>query len=344
MYFQIKWLQFILLVILQPIFCLLGILNSIFIILVINNVNKKFLFKDVMYKHILINSLYNLFLSIFMLLSLVNTCVFYGSNRFCSSVFRTESAQYFKIISGEFLVNILKTCSNFSYIFFSFSRLILVSNLKEKLSVLGKFENLNLFLYSLILILFSSVISVYKLFEFRLNEVNISTLGFPYEVYNELFCGNFGQLCHFMDFLKIFNNSFNDIVLFVFNVVLDLILLKYFKKDLQHKFDTRSPNADNSDLIRSKTNIDRMIITTGLVYFVSHMPEFCVTLGLLIYRENVRNFCTNYNACLILNDEARFFALISILFQFYILLLYSRNFRESFLNLLDRLKALTIRR
>ena len=65
-------------------------------------------------------------------------------------------------------------------------------------------------------------------------------------------------------------------------------------------------------------------------------PSFVWPLVLLVFRERVRHFCTNYNACLILNEEARFFTLISILFQFYILLLYNRNFRESFFDLLER--------
>ncbi len=342
-YFLIKWLQFILIVILQPLFCLLGILNNTLVIVVINNKNKQFLFRDVMYKHILINSMFNLCLSVLMLLSLVNTCVFYESNRFCSSVFRSDSAQYFKIVGGEFLVNALKTCSNFSYIFFSFSRLILVANLKETLVVFRKFENLNLYLYTFAVVLFGLLLSAYKLFEFQLNEVNVAAIGFPYEIYNEQYCGLFGQYCRFMDFLKIFNDSFNDIALFTCNILIDLILLRFFKKDLKHKVDTRSPNADNSDLIRSKKNIDRMIMTTGLIYFVSHMPEFCVTIGLLVFRERVRNFCTNYNACLVLNEEARFFTLISILFQFYILLLYNRNFRESFFDLLERFKLFILR-
>ena len=131
---------------------------------------------------------------------------------------------------------------------------------------------------------------------------------------------------------------FNDVFLFIVNIIVDLFLFKYFKEDIQHKFETRGPNADNSNLIKSKKNIDRMLILTGLIFFLSHMPEFCVTLMRLIFRENILKFCENYNTCGILNDEARFFTLISVVFQFYILLLYNRNFRDSFGNLFDRIK------
>ena len=196
-YIFIKWLEYVLLVILQPLFCGIGIINNILVIIVINNKSKKMLFKDVMYKHIFLNSLFNIGLSIFMLLSLINTCVFYESNRFCSTVSRTESAQYFKIIGGEFMVNLLRTCSNLSFIFFSLSRLILVANLKERILVFKKFETLNLFIYSAILIFFGILTSLFKFFDYGINEVYISKIGFPYEIHNENLCYAFRENCHF---------------------------------------------------------------------------------------------------------------------------------------------------
>ena len=55
-YYIIKLVEFILLVILAPIFCFIGIIHNILIILVISNKTMKNHFQASMYKHILINS------------------------------------------------------------------------------------------------------------------------------------------------------------------------------------------------------------------------------------------------------------------------------------------------
>ena len=59
-YYFLKWLQFILLVVLQPIFCFLAIITNLLSIVCICNKNKKKDFADPMYSHIIINAFFNI--------------------------------------------------------------------------------------------------------------------------------------------------------------------------------------------------------------------------------------------------------------------------------------------
>ena len=134
-----------------PIFGFVGLINNVLILLTLRNKNKKKLFTDQMYTYIQINSLFNIFYCLVIITSLVNICINNHSySLYCSSVYTKIGAQYFKIIVQHFLGYVLRTCINVSYLFFSFSRFILVSNLKKKL-IFRKFLNLNMKKYVVLL-------------------------------------------------------------------------------------------------------------------------------------------------------------------------------------------------
>ena len=143
-YMTLKWLQFILLTLLQPLFGLIGLINNTLVLITIRHKEKEKLFKDKMYKHLQINALFNIFYSLLMIFALINTCIaIHANSLYCSMFYTSIWAQYFKIIVQNFLGNVLAICVNVSYLFFSFSRLIEVSNLKER-KFFEKFQNLNL--------------------------------------------------------------------------------------------------------------------------------------------------------------------------------------------------------
>ena len=59
-FYLIKWLQFILLTILQPFLCLIGLTNNVLTLCVIRNRTKRKDFNSQMYKHIQINAIFNI--------------------------------------------------------------------------------------------------------------------------------------------------------------------------------------------------------------------------------------------------------------------------------------------
>ena len=107
--YLVKFVQFVLLIVLKPLFCVVTMATNIMIILVITNKSKKKAFKDQMYKLLLLNAVFNIVYSVIMALKLVNECLFYNSPLFCSSVYQTIESQYFKVIySYQVVVGVFK--------------------------------------------------------------------------------------------------------------------------------------------------------------------------------------------------------------------------------------------
>ena len=106
--------------------------------------------------------------------------------------------------------------------------------------------------------------------------------------------------------------------------------------ELKKKQELRGANADNADIKKHQNNVDNMILLNGLAYSVSHVPEFIVSLLLLIFRHKLLKFCKKYNSCQLVKDEAKSLTLISSVCQFYILLAFNENFRTVFKNMFSR--------
>jgi len=188
------------------------------------------------------------------------------------------------------------------------------------------------------------LISLFKLFQYEIiwKKNNRDSLAdYPLEILNELRCffEEYKSRCKFFDSLKIVNNSFNDILFFVFNIALDLFMLKYFNQAIDHKISLRKSNADNTDLLNKKKKVNRLVVLNGVLFFISHMPEFIIAILLLSFRDKITHFCSNQIPCDLLNEEAQFFNLISIMCTFYLLLIFDRNFKESFHSRVEQLKA-----
>ena len=343
-FYGIKWLQFILLTIIQPIFGFIGLINNLMVLLVIYNKNKKKLFKDPMYRHIQINATFNILVCLVMILSLINDCIDGNAHSpYCSSVYMENSAQYFKIIFSNFLGDIFRTGMNVTYIFFSLHRFILVSNSKEN-KFFKRIYNLNLKIYLLFILIFSVLINLFRIFQYEIKQFFDSIQIFPYEIFNEVLCNNAIVLgykikCKLLDIFKLINKSFNGIFLFVLNFAIDVFILKHFNKDIDHKIEIRSGDADISDLIKKKKKVNRMVIINSTIYFISHVPEFVVSVLLISFKKEIYKICGNQGICDLINEEAQFFNSISIMMNFYVLLLFDKNFRESFDNLKENLKS-----
>jgi hypothetical protein len=162
------------------------------IILVIKNKSMKREFQQPMYKHIIINAVFNIVYCLIMVLKMINTCIFYGPSVFCSNVYQEIWAQQFKIIFIHFLGNAIKMCSNFSYLILSFSRLLLITKKKNQDLDRGlKHGNTITFNYVFLLILLGCSLSLFKLFQYRVNNQfagDITNKGFPFEKRDEEYC------------------------------------------------------------------------------------------------------------------------------------------------------------
>jgi hypothetical protein len=342
-YYFLKWLQLILLVILQPILGAIGQINNILVIMTILNKKHRHDFKDPMYSHILINATFNIIYCSVLMLNLVNTCLSFRSTIFCSTIFQEDSTQLFKIIVIHFLGNVFRMCSNLSYLFFSFRRLVLVSMYKES-SIFNRMTQINLKLYTFLIITFCSILSLFRIFQYDINFDRNPRKDFPFETRDEFFCQNKLNAiqCIFFNSFKILNRFLNDILSVILNVIIDFCLFKNFNLHLKEKVALTRRNIYldldfHKDIKKKKKNLNRMILLNGFIYILSHIPEFLSSILLIVFSKKISHFCFVRLSCDLVNEEMAIFSLISIVTQFYIFLMFDKNFRKSFIEIKARL-------
>ena len=330
-FYLIKWLQYLLLTLLQPIFSIIGIITNMFTIIVINNKCNKKVFGHSMYRFIQINSSFNIIYCIIMILKLMNTCIFYASSVYCSTIYQNESAQYFKIIIIHFFGNAIKICCNISYLFFSFNRLLLIIIHKSNI-VAKKLTKFEIIFYYVSLLCISCFLSSFKLFQYKINSLKDFRKDFPYEVRDEYICDEEINKsdCKLFNSFKISNHILNDVLCVFLNIGIDIFLIRKFHFYLEKKSHLIVDLDQHTNIKKSKKNINRMILWNSILYIISHLPELITSLLLIIFAKEITLFCNFNLSCDIINEEAEFFCLISIVFQFYIFKIFDRNFRDGF--------------
>jgi hypothetical protein len=327
--FLIKWIQFILLILLHPIFCFFGIFTNILTMIVIKH--KKKVFKERMYSFIILNAVFNILYCTIIILKLMNECVSFDSPLFCSILYQKDTFQSFKIVLYHFGGNVIKTSMNISYLFFALSRLILITD-KKNVAFL-KFIRFNFKLFIVLIGIFSILLSLYKLFQYEINDEKDPIKDFPNEIRNENYCqlkNNFE--CKIFNFLELFNSFINDILFVFLNFFMDMSLIKIIKRNMENKKKTNAKKKLESieEEKNKKIKLNRMVVLNLSLYLISHLPGFIVSLILIIFSNKLKNFCQFKLSCDLINEEAQFFFIISITFQYFIFNYFNKKFNDSF--------------
>ena len=342
----IQLTEYVLIIVLNPIFAFFGMLTNLMVVLVIYNFknftsdkrNKMKKSNHSMFKHILIHSFFNFFYCFIISFKPLNECLIFTSSLFCSPVYTDRSAQYFKIIFTEFLGNMTKTCSNISYVAITFSRLLIMP--KKSKSCLNKFENLKLKYYFLILVVFSSLLSGFKFFQFNIDHFEdvIYSRQFPSEQSNKRYCiSNKNTIfeCEILGIIKVVNSVINDIFFFIVTVILDIIVLSGLSKMIKSKKEIVD-NFHEIEENKKKKRIQKMVFINGLVFVFSHLPELIVSVYLL--NQSQLSICEISN-CDKLSELAQFFIFFSMLSQFFINKNYNSIFLESYNQIISNIEA-----
>jgi hypothetical protein len=332
LFFLLKWLQYIIEIFVRPILCFVGITMNILTLVIIKNRKHSKHFKFPMYKHIHFNALFNICFCFIYSFSLVNICIFPKSS-FCSSALKNESSQYLKIYFIYFLGNTFRLCCNFSYISFCLSRCISTISIGE--SGLKKWnEKLNTKLFYSSIFMLSFSFSIFKLFENKVNEIYSNfDKNFPFNSYDVRYCGleTVNTHCKLFWSLNLVNNFLNNILFLFLSVIIDVLMIRFSSKIIAEKRALNCPHL--KEAIEFKARLNKMIITNASLFFISHIPEFVVTLLLIIFHSTLLDFCFNVFSCFELIEMAQTFHFISIGFQFFISLKFDRNFLNSFLEI-----------
>ena len=252
-----KWIQYLVEVYYQPIFAAIGLVTNSLTILVIVSKKDPHLTKNfcnVMYKHILANSAFNIVYCVIKLLSLVNICIFPRSS-FCSHIYKTEFSQYLKIYVFYFFGNATRLCYNISFIMFTISRYCVSTSNKSK--AFKKFENMNASIFYLLIILLCLSFSSFKVFQYNVNRFSIDIdANYPFDAYSVSYCGKVfdEQLknrtslvvgkCRGFTALNVVNIVLNNVVFFFICICADICLVIFTKKNVRNK-KSMFPSADN---------------------------------------------------------------------------------------------------
>jgi hypothetical protein len=339
LFYLFKWLQYIIEVYFQPFFCVFGLITNFLSIKVIRNRRHVKHFKNPMYKHILFNAWFNVSLCIIYSFSLINICIFPKSS-FCSSVLKYETSQYFKIYGIFFMGNSLRLCCNFSYIFFSVSRGVLSTSSRES-KLRHWFEHLNTRIFYSSLFALTVCFSIFKVFEYKPSEIyNTFEKDFPYNAYDLKFCEKFlinepmiysPVKCRLMWSMNLVNNILNNVIFLFLSLIIDVVMIRFSRSLIRQKMILNSPQL--KEAIKFKEELNKMIVVNGELYFVSHFPEFFVTLMLIVFKSRFVEFCYVAFSCSELIEMAQRFHLIPIAWQFFILYHFDHNFIKSFADL-----------
>jgi len=338
-YFTFKWTQYIFEVFFKAIFCSIGIVTNTINILVVKNKNNKKIQKSLLYKHILMNSIFNVLFCIISLLSLMNDCIFFATS-YCSSIYKYESVQYYKIYGVHFLGNAIRLCCNLSYITICLSRFFL-STANESNKLAKKFENLNLKKFYFLIVFISLLLNLFKVFEFSVNDFySFNNFNFPFDNYGINFCENtetfttaFAIKCTLFPILDVLNNLLNNVVFLFISVVIDVALIRFTSMTVKQKKAIITDEKQLAEVLTFKQKINKMIVTNGLIFFLSHMPEFCVTLFVVALKKKLSFFCLYFFTCTEMIEISQVFSLVSISLVFFIYIKFDKNFKSSFSDL-----------
>ena len=286
-----------------------------------------------MFKHIVTHSVFNVIYCGISILRLINECS--SNSLFCSTLYTTRAAQWFRVVVIEFAGNAVKTCCNVSYLGISLSRFILMKDKPSRcFSCLAR---LNFKVYALVLLAFGSLLSVFKLFDYSIDEFYYGSFKkryFPTESYNYFSClllkkkYNKYFSCGMIDVAKLANYVVNDVVFFVVVVGLDLVLIGIVSKVVENKKKMVKKSGDEES--KKKKKITRMVVVNNVVFLVAHLPELVIVVLVLAYNESLMLLCVYNYECDNLSRMAQFFLFVSIVSQFSINKKFNKVFDESF--------------
>ena len=342
--YLVEWFQYIIDVYFRTFLCCFGILTNFLTISVIRNKKHVKSFNNKMYKHILVNALFNILFSSTQLLALMNICIF-PKTSFCSDVYKDIAVQYINIYFILFLGNSFRLTCTFSYISFSVTRFSL-STLKANNKCRIFIEKINLKRYYSIYFLVSLLFSSFLIYEHRVNS-NFSKLDVDFlnDAYDVRYCEkinfefqkwhriffvsqSFFNKCNLFKSLNLINNIIKNVLSLILSLVLDILMIRYSSKVIEKKKALNCPHLEEA--LKLKTKLNKMIITNGILFFISHLPEFIVTVVFIFSKSYILSlFCTLAYHCSDLLKTAQSFFFLSIAFQIFIFLKFDKNFQKS---------------
>ena len=142
--------------------------------------------------------------------------------------------------------------------------------------------------------------------------------------------------CHLIPALNLTNSILNNIVFLVISLAIDILMIIFTNKNLERKLRLSHDPKHINEAVELKKNITKMILTNGIVFFLSHIPEFTFTFAFVIFKSEFGVFCFYFLNCEKLVELTQTLTFLPISLNFFIFLRFDHHFRESFLELAKR--------
>jgi hypothetical protein len=182
-------------------------------------------------------------------------------------------------------------------------------------------------------LVFSLLISLFKIFDYEINEIYLAVKTFPYEIYDIGNCNKNDSYCLLFRGLNIVNDFIKDVLIIFLNALIDIILFKNSKDNLRLKKKLTKDANKLTAAIELKNKLNRMIFINGVVFIIAYLPEFLVYIMLIAFDKQLNIFCDQYMSCREFTEFGQIFNYISFFFQFFILKKFNKNFNHNYIHL-----------
>ena len=192
------------------------------------------------------------------------------------------------------------------------------------------------------------LLNVYIVMEYKVDlPYSMSDQNPPYNAYDIVYCGDsrrrlaptFLLRCKIFPILNLINSVLNNIVYLCVGVLIDILLILFTNANLKHKKNLTNDVNILNEAVNFKVKVNKMIIVNGILYFVSHLPQFVITVAFFVLKKQLAGFCYFYFLCDDFLEILQTSSLISISFSFFIYLKFDNNIRGSYADIMKKMKS-----
>ena len=332
---MIEWADFVGPVIMFPMVSALGfILNGLTVVVISRKKYNDEYFKGArMYQIIYYNSLFNMIECFIALLSLYGKCIRYQSI-YCPSAMEDSDFHIYRVAVTNYGIEAFKTCSIVMGLGFSLDRYFNISDSKSRLVL--KFQSMNIKGIVMFALVFGFVSSFYETLEDNSFLFSLRLFGYPAIMvfYNSQYWVAVVHEIHFF---------INDSVIFILNLIVDLLLVIQIRKDLakKKKINLKTLKASKSkqshtrktlnEIKKSYDDTNKMVLLSLGLYVVCRLPELAFEIHLFLFKRSSRvgsySFLCLYGLCVFQKDFSQFLYLFSYCLNIISYYKYNKNFR-----------------
>jgi hypothetical protein len=339
-----------------PLACFIGFVLNYFVIKTVAMNEEKDLKED-MYKYMKANAVFNCIYCVIYIFYPMNSCLELVSTSFCSSIYSTQFAQYFKIVVLTYFGETVKMCANITYIMMSLNRYMLVGkDHPPRLVKLAKLEFKWVIRGSFLI---CALVNIGHGFEFTIaGETEFvpifdnSIYDYTHHEYNI----NFGFMKFYItqypavntsSFLFVYSVMYfviNFLLFFAINTLIEFLIVMRMRRELREKRErlARMSKGKNSNLAVNESRTESedakkerrviiMVVVNSLVNFVFRFPDFLIFLE--AYNSSAVDYYNNKNPGLsaLLLDIGYLTYILTFSFNFLLFYNFNSKFKDMFI-------------